>query len=254
MSKYYIAVLAIAAFWVSAVGATFSVIGLTQLFAGASAAVAIMASALEFSKLVTAGFLYRYWAHIGRTMRLYLGVALVVLVSITSLGIFGFLSAAYQKSSLSLNNYELRMSSLQSEEARFRDEINETQKIIDSIPASRISTRLKFQREANERFKELRERIEMTQQEMAFLKSEILETHSKIGPMIYVAEVFGVNVDTVAKFLIFLFVSVFDPLAICLVFATSLAIRLKEKYKGREHKIGELAWNSPVDHRFKKSA
>ena len=81
-----------------------------------------------------------------------------------------------------------------------------------------------------------------------------LETQTEIGPLMDVSETLGVNVDTIAKCLILVFVSVFDPLAICLVFAWGLAVRLREKYRGNENRIGELAISKPVDHRFKKSA
>src|SRR3954469_18080527 len=101
MSRVYITLLAIAAFSISSIGATFSIFGLTSLFAGAVFSVGLMAASLEFAKLVTAGFLYRYWGHINHLMRAYLSAAVVTLCLITSMGIFGFLSNAYQQSSMS---------------------------------------------------------------------------------------------------------------------------------------------------------
>src|SRR5687768_16688758 len=100
MSRLYITLLAIAALAVSVTGAIFSMVGLTSLFAGAVFSVAIMAGALEFAKVVTAGFLYRYWGHVNHVMRVYLSAAVFVLSVITSLGIFGYLSNAYQTSSI----------------------------------------------------------------------------------------------------------------------------------------------------------
>ena len=76
--------------------AFFSVVGLSKLFAGAALAVVIMASTLEASKLVIASFLYQYWTSISKTLRAYLVTAVVIIASITSIGIYGFLSGAYQ--------------------------------------------------------------------------------------------------------------------------------------------------------------
>ena len=81
---------------VSASAAFYSVSGLSKLFAGASFEVIIMAGSLEVAKLVTASLLYQYWDTINKILRTYLTVATIVLVLITSMGIYGFLSAAYQ--------------------------------------------------------------------------------------------------------------------------------------------------------------
>src|SRR5579862_8299378 len=102
MSRLYIVLLGSAAILISLTGATFSIVGLTSLFAGRALTVGFMAGSLEFAKLVAAGFLYRYWGHINRLMRGYLSMAVIALSAITSMGIFGYLSAAYQKSSLPL--------------------------------------------------------------------------------------------------------------------------------------------------------
>ena len=88
--------IALSALSVSASAAFYSVYGLSKLFAGASLEVIIMAGSLEFAKLVTASLLYQYWGTINKGLRAYLTVATVILVLITSMGIYGFLSAAYQ--------------------------------------------------------------------------------------------------------------------------------------------------------------
>ena len=95
---------------VSASAAFYSVSGLSKLFAGATLEVIIMAGSLEFAKLVTASLLYQYWDTINKTLRTYLSIATVVLVLITSMGIYGFLSAAYQEtySKLSLSRKSKR--------------------------------------------------------------------------------------------------------------------------------------------------
>jgi hypothetical protein len=88
--------IAISALSVSASAAFYSVSGLSKLFAGASFEVIIMAGSLEVAKLVIASLLYQYWDTINKVLRTYLSIATVILVLITSMGIYGFLSAAYQ--------------------------------------------------------------------------------------------------------------------------------------------------------------
>ncbi len=252
MSRVYITLLAIAAFLISAIGATFSIFGLTSLFAGAVVSVGIMAASLEFAKLVTAGFLYRYWGHIGPIMRNYLSVAVVILSIITSMGIFGFLSNAYQQSSMQYRRHKIDMDGLKAKETLIRDEITKIEKFINEIPSNRITKKFSMYEESRYRVQDLNtDNIEI-QKQMQELQVKMLHVQTDIGPMLYVAEIVDVDVDTVAKLLILIFVSVFDPLAICLVFALSLAIRLKEKYKGRETHISQHAFSTPVDHRKKK--
>ena len=90
------ALIALSALSVSASAAFYSVSGLSKLFAGASFEVTIMAASLEVAKLVTASLLYQYWDTLSKLLRTYLTVATFILVLITSMGIYGFLSAAYQ--------------------------------------------------------------------------------------------------------------------------------------------------------------
>src|SRR5210317_1626046 len=89
-------IIALSALSVSASAAFYSVTGLSLLFAGASFAVIIMASSLEIAKLVTASLLYQYLEKLNKVLRTYLTIAAFILILITSAGIYGFLSAAYQ--------------------------------------------------------------------------------------------------------------------------------------------------------------
>lgn len=252
MSRVYIILLAIAALFVSSIGAVFSIFGLVVLFSGAPTSVGIMAASLEFAKLVTVGFLYRYWGHVNRLMRTYLSAAVVILSIITSMGIFGFLSNAYQKSALKLKTLEQKMAALTAEDKRIQEEIAKVDKFIGEIPNSRISKKFSIYEESRTHIANLSKKSEELMNQVNTLKLEGMELETEVGPIIYVAEALDVSVDSVVKILILVFVSVFDPLAICLVFAWSLAVRLREKYKGRDHKIAELAMDKPVDHRFKR--
>jgi hypothetical protein len=102
--KFRTLLLGLSALFVAFNAAFFSVTGLAKLFAGASLSVMIMASSLEFAKLITAGYLYNYWDKINKGFRVYLSIGVVILVLITSLGIYGFLTAAFQDT---LNQYNV---------------------------------------------------------------------------------------------------------------------------------------------------
>jgi len=254
MSRIYIILLSIAAVAVSAIGAVFSIVGLTSLFAGATLSVGLMAGSLEFAKLVSAGFLYRYWGHINRVMRSYLSVAVIILSFITSMGIFGYLSNAYQKSSLENKSLQLEIEGLENKKLSLQQEIEKIEKFISDIPPSRISKKFLMYEESRTHIQKLVSETEGIQLEINALKQKSLNLQTEIGPIIYIAQALNQEVDTIAKILILIFVSVFDPLAICLVFALNLAIRIREKYRGDESRIGSLTLSKPVDHRFKKSA
>ncbi|MCM0607357.1 MAG: hypothetical protein KA715_14805 [Xanthomonadaceae bacterium] len=116
MSRIYIFLLGGVGLLISTVGGFFSVVGLTHLFTGAPLSVGLMAASLEAAKLVTAGFLYRYWGHIGRIMRNYLTFAVAMLSFITSLGVFGFLSHAYFKSTVDLKTKNMKISQLRAQD------------------------------------------------------------------------------------------------------------------------------------------
>jgi hypothetical protein len=254
MSRVYIFLLAGVGLLISSVGALFSIFGLTHLFAGAPLSVGIMAGALEAAKLVVAGFLYRYWGHVNRIMRTYLSVAIVVLSLITSMGIFGYLSHAYQKSSVVAKTQQMKIDTLKAQNAEVLSEIDRIEKFIDNVPKNRITKKFTLYENSRKQVRALTTRSQGILSDMHQLELGLVVTQTDVGPLYDVSEAFGVKVDTVAKFLILIFVSVFDPLAICLVFAWGLAVRLREKYRGNESRIGTLAMSKPVDHRYKKSA
>jgi len=122
---------------VSASAAFYSVFGLSKLFAGASTEVIIMAGSLEVAKLVTASLLYQYWDSINKILRTYLAIATVILVLITSMGIYGFLSAAYQETFNQLTIVENEKKFIQQKVDFYQQDVTryekELQQILDNI-------------------------------------------------------------------------------------------------------------------------
>src|SRR4051794_23158517 len=125
MSRLYVYLLGIAAVWVAITSASFSIFGLAELFSGASKAVIVMASALEFAKFVSTGFLYRYWGHINRPIRYYLLGSVITLMVITSTGIYGFLANAYQVSAYAWKTDMIRMQALQDDNDRLEGQVHQ---------------------------------------------------------------------------------------------------------------------------------
>lgn len=235
MNTAFIFVLGLSAGSITLVGATFSIMGLMKLFSGAPFAVGVMAGALEMAKMVSASFLHRNWKKMNIIMKIYLVFAVAVLMGITSMGIFGYLSYAYQKTSKELKDTMIRIDYLHSEDRKVRAEKERIQKEIDDIPENRVTRRLETQKEMEPRMQQLeKQSIEIT---MKLRNEELkkLEFSTEIGPVIYVAELLGANTDKVATWLIITFVIVFDPLAVCLVLATTWAITHREELMGHHH-------------------
>lgn len=254
MSRLYIYLLGIAAVTIAVTSASFSVFGLAQLFAGASTAVIFMAGTLEFAKFVCTGFLYRYWGHINRPIRYYLVASVLTLMVITSMGIYGFLANAYQVTAIAWKADRLKIQGLQDEDNRLEAQVKEFRRFIDEIPANRISRKYEFQKIYDPKIEEIAKKRDELHQKITELTLTMQKTHTKVGPITFVAEALGMDVDSVVRVLMFLFVCVFDPLAVCLVFCWSLTVRLREKYRGDEAKIASRnLMTEPVDHRFRKA-
>lgn len=229
MNKFYIGVLGLSAGLVSITGAFFSISGLAKLFSGAPLAVMVMAGALELAKLVSASFLHRNWKEMHVIMRTYLSIAVVILMCITSLGIFGYLSFAYQNTSAELKNTLVRIDSLNSEQKKIQRETERLQKTVDEIPDNRITRKMDMQKELEPRFQALQKQDLAVQIQLRQENLKKLSYQNEIGPVIFVAELFNAKTDGVATWLIIMFVIVFDPLAVCMVLATSFAVKEYER-------------------------
>ena len=231
-SKNFHIYLGIAALLIAGSAGFFSVFGLSKLFAGAALSVIIMAGSLEFGKLVTAAFLYRYWDKINLFQKTYLMTAVITLVLITSAGIFGYLSNAYQgatvtfeKQSNQLIAYEDRLDQLQEDKSFLKQEL-EVQ--VNDLPDNYITAKRKLREEYNPRIQKVNDEILRVKGEIGDLKVGLVETGVDVGPAIYLARTFDTDVDSVVKFFIFILIFVFDPLAVMLVVAFNQALLLRK--------------------------
>ena len=229
--KYYVG---LSALLIAGSAAFFSVFGLSELFAGAALSVIIMAGSLEFGKIVGAAFLYRYWDKINILLRTYMTIGVVTLVLITSAGIFGYLSNAYQgatiqfeKQSTTLLYKEDRLVQLEEDKIYLKQELEQS---LSSLPDNYITAKRKLREDYNPKVLELNDDILNIKQEIGDLKVGLIETGVDVGPAIYLAKVFNTDIDTVVKFFIFILIFVFDPMAISLVIAYNRVL-LDEKSK-----------------------
>jgi len=252
--------IALSALAVSGSAAFYSVFGLSKLFAGASLQVIIMAGSLEFAKLVVASLLYQYWDTINKWLRTYLAIACFVLMIITSGGIYGFLSGAYQstanqselldKSLMILNQKQVRFQETKEDLTIEKTQINKSisdlrislsnpaqvswydknsESVITSTSSSarralqsELKTTIADRDNINIKIEAVMDSINKT--DIALLDKEVSnEAESELGPLKYLAETTGYPMNEVVNWFLLLIIFVFDPLAIALVVAANMA-------------------------------
>jgi hypothetical protein len=238
---------------VAGCAAYFSVTGLGVLFAGASLSVMVMAGSLEFAKLVAATYLKQKWDDIGGFNKWYLTSAVGILMLITSAGIFGYLSNAFQQQNLGLQKvdrdiavYQTQITKNDAEITRYTTQLTNQQNIRNSQESnlskqidkdkstSRVSQMI---RSADKEISSISNRIdELTIKNNAALdsinviKNNNIELEKEVGGFRFVAEAFNVPLNSVVKFFIFIIVFVFDPLAVALIIAFNGLIGKKNMY------------------------
>ncbi len=237
--------------------AYFSVTGLGVLFAGASLSVMVMASSLELAKLVAATYLKQKWDEIGGFNKWYLTISVGVLMVITSAGIFGYLSNAFQAQSLKLQTVDREIAVFQTKidqnTAQITQlneqlsELSQTQSTI--LEKGRVNSRLlrsidskdRQTSEINKKISNLQEENAKNTEEINKIKLNNLDLEKEVGGFRFVAEAFGVEMKNVVKFFIFLIVIVFDPLAVALIIAFNGLIETKKQRQRRI--LGEMIEN-----------
>lgn len=220
--------LIISAALVSSLGAYFSIIGIGALFSGALVAVCLMAGSLEFAKFVLAAYLHQTWKNVNFAFKLYMTFAVVTLSLITSIGVFGFLSDAYQSASTVLEGETIKLENVKKQQEMITAEIERLNYSVEEIPEERISKRLAARQAIEPRILELNKKYADNEKTITESNLQILEVKKKVGPLIYISRNFNIPIDRVVQYLILIFVSVFDPLAICLVIAATYSLETRK--------------------------
>ena len=202
----------------SAIAAFYSVIGLAQIFPGSFWPIILMGSVLEIAKLVTVSWLYNNWAETNRLMKYYFSIAIILLMLITSMGIFGYLSRAHIESNVVVGANTVQLKTIETQEKIARDKLEYLLKRAGD-PATATN---KIDKEIQTTQNELNR---LSKEKLPLMKEENKLT-AEIGPIKYIAEIFYSKddpsfIDKAVRLVIFTIIIVFDPLAILLLIAAN---------------------------------
>jgi hypothetical protein len=282
--KIFPFLIALSALAVSGSAAFYSITGLSKLFAGASTEVIIMASSLEAAKLVMASLLYQYWDKLGKLLRTYLTIALIVLIGITSAGIYGFLSGAYQETAskasvvdketqvykVKKERFEQSKTDYTTEKQRLDNDISQlrgalatgsTTQSVDAktgqiVTRANNANRKTFEAQLNSAIQNKQivdDKIIAANDSITALDIKILEIESKaelageLGPLKYISKLTDKPMDQIINWFLLVIIFVFDPLAICLVIAANIAFnQLKPKITPEVSPKEYQIYNPPI--------
>mgnify|MGYP003638739049 FL=1 len=250
--------IALSALSVSASAAFYSISGLSKLFAGAAFAVILMASSLEFAKLVIASLLYQYRKTLPKFLKYYLSISCFILILITSIGIYGFLSAAYQETASKSGNVEAQIALVEVKRDNVKNQLfvyNDEKKNINNsvaglrsglsnnvirytdtlgnvVTTTSSSTRRALEKQLDQaigRQDIINTKVDDLNEKLFNYETEIVEISTssdiagELGPLKYLSGLTGIPMDRIINYLLLTIVFVFDPLAIALVIAANFA-------------------------------
>ena len=250
----------------SAVAAYYAVVGLIAIFAAAVIPIAIMGSLLEASKLVVASWLYRNWKEIPVLLKSYFTVALVVLMLLTSMGIFGFLSKAHLDQAIPTGDVQSKLALIDEKIKTEKENINASRKELSQLDAQvdqtitrtteasgaerAIQIRRNQQKDSTRILNEIgnaQTKIAKLNEERAPIASEVRKVEAEVGPIKYIAQVIYGDADTdllekAVRFVTILIVLVFDPLAVLMLVAANWQLR-KDRGTIEPEPVKEKVWD-----------
>ena len=227
----------------SSVAGYYSIVGLASIFASAFYAVVIMATVLEISKLVVASWLYQKWNVTPVALKAYLTASVLVLMFITSLGIFGFLSKAHVDMGLNNSELTLRVEQMKNQKVaiqttvdRYRAQLEQLDKSINmQLQNNRVSAADTMRKQQAAERADIKAKLDAETERQAKLdeqqtnlRSQLQVVESKVGPIKYIAEFFAqgqeVDIDAAVRYMILMIVMVFDPLAVLMIIASNMSL------------------------------
>ena len=279
--------IAFSALSVSLSAAFYSISGLSKLFAGAAFAVIVMAASLEIAKLVIASLLYQYRKNLPKLLKWYLSLACIILILITSMGIYGFLSAAYQETAAKAGSIDSQIALIETKRDNIKEQLfvynDEKANINKSVTSLRnglsnnviqytdtlgnvITTTSRATRNALEKQLDqaigrqtiINEKIDNLNLKLFEYEEEIVEVKlsdavsSELGPLKYLSGLTGYPMDKIINWLLLTIIFVFDPLAIALVVAANFAFE-QIRPKTKENLYGETVVVEDKEEEFNKN-
>ena len=243
---------------ISGVAAFYSIVGLMAIFSASSVSIAVMGSVLEVGKLATASWLYQNWKKVPRFLKYYLTGAVVILMFITSMGIFGYLSKSHIDAGTGTSELYVKLERLDSNIESERKSISRAEGQLEKldfaleryIELNAVSKGLrkrdeqKPERDAlSQTVNESQDKIDIYLDERAEIQLKIKSFEVEVGPLKYIsALLFGENesvnyLDKAVRYVIILLIFVFDPLAVLMLIAANMSLKEeKNKRKRRERK------------------
>ena len=227
-SKFFTYLVGFSGLLISSVAAFFSVTGIAQLFSGSFWSVVVMAGSLEFGKLVAASFIYRYWNLVNWLQKMYTVMAVVVLIGITSMGIFGFLSNSYMGATVEFESmitklevYKEQLVTLEEDKDFLKQELEAS---VNALPDNYVTAKRKIRNEYNPLIQEKSIQIGELKNTIGELEIQLVDTGVDVGPLIYISETFGTDMDTTVGWIMFILILVFDPLAVLMIISFNIAL------------------------------
>ena len=234
----------------SSISAVYAVVGLLSIFPAAPLTITIMASALEFSKLVIASWLYRNWKEIPRLLKVYFSAALVILMLLTSMAVFGYLSKAHMDSSIETGGATSALAVIDEKIATQKENIAQDRKALSQMDAAvnemmgrttddqGASKAVKIRKQQQTERSSLAQDIAKAQSEISVLQeqrapvaAQVRKVEAEVGPIKYIANlIYGDKIDDTllekaVRVVILLIVFVFDPLAVLLLIAANWQLK-----------------------------
>jgi hypothetical protein len=227
----------------SGTAAYYSVLGLIAIFSGAVIPIIVMGSSLEFAKVVTASYLYRHWKQISFSMKAYMSAAVVTLVLLTSMGIFGFLSKAHLEHAASTGaDVTAAVAEIQADVDVDKKIVADADKQLEMLDGTvknynTIRRQQQMRKEILVEKKAAMQRLRENNRKLAAANLEVKKVEVEVGPLKYIAELFygkenaTTHLDSAVRGVIMLLIFVFDPLAILLLISasTNFAVKVEEK-------------------------
>ena len=216
------------AFLIEGLGTWISIVGLSSLF-NADPIIIALAAALDVGKLVTVSFLYKRGNTAPRMLRFYMIVATAVLMAITSVGAFGYLSAAFQGAIKDTKQQQILVSTAMEEKTKLEARKKEIDAQIANLPSHIVQGRQKlisaFKGEADR----INLRLRQLDAELPKMRAQQITINTHTGPIVYISQAFNVSVEQAVKYVILIIIFVFDPLAIALLVAGNFLWETRKK-------------------------
>ena len=254
--RWFAWMVGLVALFIATTSAVFSILGIGMLFSGSYISAMIMATSLEFGKITSISFLYRYWKNVSTFLRTYLITAIVTLALITSLGVFGWLSAAYQGSSLKYEITQQQISVLEGQKTQLDSQSEISTNRIKELSSLRSTQEARMSEALNNtvlarnptQFRQVQEQnlqlirdtessVSDEQKKLESLRGQRLDIDKRIADIRmeniktkdvvtfqFVADSIGLSLNTTVKWFIVVIIVVFDPLAVCLILSYNVIV------------------------------